>query len=179
GPESSLELLGRELGQVFDLVLFGGIVDEDVEPAEFPDRLLDGSPAEFLVANIALDAERMAALALDQFDRLPRVCVLLEIDEGDIGPFPRHRDGAGATDPAVAAGDEGDATGEPVGTDKTRRVVRRRLHLVLSAGLTLLFLRRLQALLAVSALRFPGGLAARCSIRIGHGIMLRFELPCV
>src|SRR5690606_7025207 len=86
---------------------------------------------------------------------------------------------AGPTDPAVAAGDEGDATGEPVGTDKTRRVVRRRLHLVLSAGLTLLFLRRLQALLAVSALRFPGGLAARCSIRIGHGIMLRFELPCV
>ena len=70
---------------------------------------LDRLPAEHLVADVAREQERAAALVLDQARGLLRVVVLLQIEDRDQRALARHRDRDRAADAAVAAGDH-DAT---------------------------------------------------------------------
>src|SRR3546814_16235234 len=51
--EGALELPGGEIAKVLDLVLFGGVVDQDVETAVLVDGALHGLAAERLVADVA------------------------------------------------------------------------------------------------------------------------------
>ena len=57
GPERALELLLGDPGDVLDLVLLGGVVHQNVDAAEGRRRLLDGFPAEDLLADVARDGE--------------------------------------------------------------------------------------------------------------------------
>ena len=47
-------------------MLFGGVVDENVEPSKFLDDLIRSLEAELAVAHIALNRQAPAALLLDQ-----------------------------------------------------------------------------------------------------------------
>src|SRR3546814_12162564 len=51
--EGALELPGGEIAKVLDLVLFGGVVDQDVEAAVLVDGALHDLAAERLVADVA------------------------------------------------------------------------------------------------------------------------------
>ncbi len=85
GAEGPLDLGGRDLGEVLDLMLLGRVVHEDVEAAEFRDRALDRAAAEAFVADVARQREALPALGLDQADGFLRVLMLVEIDNQDAG----------------------------------------------------------------------------------------------
>lgn len=53
GAKRPLQLRGGDLLDPVLRVLFGGVVDEDVEPSEFPHGLLDRLPAPRGIADIA------------------------------------------------------------------------------------------------------------------------------
>ncbi len=109
GAEGPLELLGIESSRrIVDLVLLGGVVDQDVDAAELLECALDRLPAEHLVADVALEQDRAAALVLDQARGLLGVVVLFEIEDRDQRALARHRDRDRAADAAVAAGDDRD-----------------------------------------------------------------------
>ena len=139
-----VELLLGELGQAFHLVLLGGVVHQDVEPAELLHRLLDAALAERLVADIARDLDGVAAFVFDQLDRFVGVLVLFKIDDRDVRALARHGDRGGAADAAVAAGDQRDLALKPARAVRFREILRQRMHLVFAAGLPGLFLRGLR-----------------------------------
>ena len=62
GLERALQLLLGDVADVLVGMLLAGIVDEDVEPAELVDRPPDRVLAEFLVAEIAGNQDRLAPL---------------------------------------------------------------------------------------------------------------------
>ena len=66
--------------------------------------------------------------------------LLLQVDDRHVGPLGGERDRHGAADAAVAAGDDGDAIGQPI-RHVPRSVLRPRDHLVFAAGLDVLLLR--------------------------------------
>src|SRR5687768_4447856 len=80
GLEGALQLLLGDLLYLLVIMLLAGVVDEDVEPAELIDRLLHRALAEGLVADVAGNRDRPAALALDDLLRLPGVVMLAQIE---------------------------------------------------------------------------------------------------
>ena len=94
-------------------MLLGGVVHQDVEPAELFDRLLDGAPAKCLAADVAADQEALGAVLFDAALGFLGVLGFFEIDDRHVGAFAgevqRHR----AADAAVAAGDERGLAREP------------------------------------------------------------------
>ena len=76
--------------------------------------------AESLVADVAGELDRLAALVGDQTHGFLGVLVLLEIDDGDLGAFARHGDRDRAADAAVAAGDQRHLVLEPAAAGKFR-----------------------------------------------------------
>ena len=140
GPERAFDLLGVDPAEIVGLVLLGGVVDQDVEAAELLHGCLDRIAAELLVSDVAGDLERAATLLLDRGHGLVGVLVLLEIDDGDLGAFPRHRHRDRAADAGIAAGDQRHLVFEPAATGIFRLVVGLRPHLALAAGLAFLLL---------------------------------------
>ena len=130
--------------RLFDLVLLGGVVDQDVEPAELLDRLLDAALAERLVADIArdLDARRGPRSRPARSVSSASLCSF-EIDDRDVSALARHGDRDGAADAAVAAGDQRDLALKPARTVRLRKILRQRMHFVFAAGLPGLSLRGL------------------------------------
>ena len=58
-------------------MLLGGIVDDDIEPAEFIDGLLHGCLTEFFIANVTIDKQTFAALLFHKLLRFPGIFVFL------------------------------------------------------------------------------------------------------
>ena len=106
GLDGPVEMLVGQLLEAVDVLLEGGVVDEDVELAELVDRLLDRVLAEFGVGDVAGEQDAAAAFLLDGLLGLLRVLVLVEIGERDVGAFAceEHRDRP--ADAGIAAGDE-------------------------------------------------------------------------
>src|SRR5690606_29724232 len=98
--------------------------------------------AEGLVADVAGEPDRFGALRVHETDGFLGVLVLLQIDDGDPRPFPRHGDGNGPADPAVATGDERNLVPELADTRELGPVVRPWVHFALAAGLVFLLLGR-------------------------------------
>jgi hypothetical protein len=121
-------------------VLFGRIVDEDVEAPEAIDGPLDGFVAELRRADIAPQQQAVASFLLDELFRLLGVLVLLEIDDGDFRALAREEDARRPADTAIAAADQRDLTLEAIGARIARLVIRLRPHLALDAGLMRLLL---------------------------------------
>ena len=103
-----LQLLLGDVADVLVGMLLAGIVDEDVEPAELVDGLLDRALAEVLVADVAGDRDRLAAFLLDDLLGLRRIVMLAQIEDGDVGALAREQGGDRAADAAVGAGDQRD-----------------------------------------------------------------------
>ena len=100
--------------------------------AELIERCLDRRLAELFFADIAGQEDGVAALVLDEFARVVRILVLVEINDGYLCALTRHGDGDGAADAAVTAGDQCDFVLELADTGKLRGVVRLRRHLALA-----------------------------------------------
>src|SRR5690606_27491412 len=132
--ERLLELLGREVRDVPGLPLERGVVDQDVQPAELRGRALDDVATVLAVAEVAVERERAATGLADPAHGLARVVVLVVVGDRHVGPLAGERDGDGATDAAVAAGDQGSATLELARTPVALfTVIRRRPQLGLRA----------------------------------------------
>jgi hypothetical protein len=84
GLESALQLLLGDVANVLVGMLLASIVDEDVEPAQLIDGLLDGVIAKLSVANVAGNGDRLAALFLDDLPGLLRIVVLAQIEDRDV-----------------------------------------------------------------------------------------------
>ncbi len=95
-------------------MLVGGVVDEDVDAAEFGHRRVDQSPAELLLPDVAGHPHRAASRLFDEFGGPLAVLVLLvEIGQDDVGTLPREGDRDRPSDTGVTTGDQGAAAFEP------------------------------------------------------------------
>ena len=142
GPERARELILADLAEFLFRVLFGGVVDEDVELAEFADDPFDCARAELLRTDITCDGQAAAPLLLDEALRLSRIVSLVEVDDRNIRAFAREQDRDGAADAAVAAGDQRDLALQPSAARIARLVSWTRTHFGLTARLLVLGLRR-------------------------------------
>jgi hypothetical protein len=89
-------------------MLLARIINEDVDPAELAQCLIDNLGAEFLVCNVAVDKQTFATLLFDEVFGLFRVSVLFEIDDADVRTLFGEGHGDCAADSAVAARDDCD-----------------------------------------------------------------------
>src|SRR5205814_608060 len=108
GLECAGELFLIDGAEVLLRMLFGGIVYKNVEATESVDCLGDGIFAEALPADIALYEQCFAAFGFDKAPGLLGVHGFFLVDDGDLGTLAREQNRTGATDTAVAAGDDGD-----------------------------------------------------------------------
>ena len=145
GAEGALDLPGVDLADVLGLVLLGRVIDQNIETTELPHGLLDRIAAKFLVADVAGHLDRAAALLLDRRDGLIGVLVLLQVNDGDLGAFPRHRHRDRPADAGIATCDQRHLVVEPATTGIFRLIVRLWPHLRFPAGLTFLLLCGLQS----------------------------------
>ena len=135
GAERALKLLGVEFGRILSFVLLGGVVDENVDAAEFLERALDRFPAEHLIADIAREQDRLTTFRFDQPSGFLRVLVFLQIEDRDQRALARHRDGDRPADAGIAAGDDRLLSREPAAAFVT-------LFAVIGLGLHLRFIAR-------------------------------------
>ena len=89
----------------------GGIVDQDVEPAEARHRALDESLAVRLLADVPRKKHGGAARLLDPASGLASVVLLAQVRDQDVGPLAGIGNGDRPSDPEVGAGDDRDPTG--------------------------------------------------------------------
>jgi hypothetical protein len=115
GLEGAAQLRLGDVGDVLVGMLLAGIVHQHVDPAEFLDHLGNGLVAERLVADIAGDGQRLAALAANDPGGLRGVVMLAQIEDRDVGALARIERGDGAADAAVGAGDQRDLALEAAG----------------------------------------------------------------
>ncbi len=108
GAEGAFKLFGGDVGDGILGVLFGGVVDEDVEAAELLDGVFDGFAAERFVAYVAGDEVATPAFVFDEAFGFFGVFVFVEVEEGDVAAFYGEGEGDGTSDAAVSAGDESD-----------------------------------------------------------------------
>src|SRR5512147_547849 len=139
--ERFLELLRRNLRNVFFRMLLGGVVDEYVDAAEAINHLLDRLTAELLVADVAGDGQAGAPFVADQFRRAARVLRLVEIEDGDVRALAREQDRDSLADAAVATRHDSCFPGQSVRSGETGHHFRFRMHLRLYTRFAVLNLR--------------------------------------
>ena len=138
GLQRPVEMLEAEQVDLARVLLERGVVDQDVEPAQRLDGVLDRRRRERRVGDVALDQHGPAALAFDRVLGLLGVLVGVEVGDGDVGAFAGEEHRHGTADAGVGAGDQRGLAGELLGTLVIGRVVhRRRRHHRLDAGLFL------------------------------------------
>ena len=173
-PEHGIEVglerpIERLVGNVEDRLLAAlsrGVVDQNVQPAQFLHRLLDHRTTEGLIADVTGQRHCLASGVADQ--RHDCLCIRLlvrQVTDGDIGAFAGKGDRCGTPDSRVSAGDQRLAPGEPVGAAVALfAMIRRWLHVPRKAGPGLRLLVegrfRMQSL----------GIAQRCGRRLRRGV---------
>src|SRR3546814_18772069 len=70
-------------------MLLAGVVDEDVEAAEFLGRLLDDLLASLRLGDVGLDRDRAPPFGLDDRGGFDGIGAVLEIDDRDVGALAR------------------------------------------------------------------------------------------
>src|SRR5438067_3809202 len=85
GLEGAPQLLLGDVSDVLVRMLFAGIVDEDIEPAELIDGFADRELTDLLVADVAGNRDRPAPFLVDDLLRLRGIVVLAKIEDSDIG----------------------------------------------------------------------------------------------
>ena len=140
--EGAAQALGIDLFQLLHrFSLIGGVVDEQINPAEFAGGSLDDAPAVRLLGKVAGNQHRTPPGGLDQLLGLARILVLVPVRDEDVGAFAREREGDRAADAAVGAGDDSRLVFQSAEALVGRlAVVGARLHGLLRAGRLLLLL---------------------------------------
>jgi hypothetical protein len=127
--EGQLPLLVGNILDRLERRLMGRVVDEDVDTAEFLDRLVDDRPAMGRVLDIAPHEHRLAARLLDHTLGILGVLILGEIGDQEIGALAGIGDRDCPADAAVAAGDHRLLAGKPARSAiGTLAVIRHRVH---------------------------------------------------
>ena len=122
-------------------VLLGRVVDEDVQPAQLPDRPADRLATEGLPAYVSGDSNCAHTALLREANRLPCVTVLVQIDDRHVGAFLGKGNGHGPSDATVAARDERDLASQFPRASRQRAVgLRARRHAGLQPRLAALAL---------------------------------------
>jgi hypothetical protein len=156
-PKRSLQLFLADLPDGILRVLFGRVVHENVELAEFLYSLVDRSSTKVRLAYVATNQQAFATLFFDLTPSFIRVLVFFEVNDCNVGAFLGERDGNRAANPAVAASNDRDLLPQlPAAAMFFVLGPGPRLHLVFAAGLPSLVLPRLQFLF------FRHGPCARC-----------------
>ena len=106
GAEGLLPLLFADVFQAFLRMLFGRVIDQNVELAELGPRLVDNLAADFAIGHIAGEGQALAALLFDHAAGFVSVLVLIEIENRHIGAFASEQHRHRAANTAVAAGDD-------------------------------------------------------------------------
>ena len=88
-----------------------GVVDEDIDPAEFAYRPLDHRGDGGFVGDVGNHRDRLGAALLKLGDRLVRLRFIAP-DDGDRGACFRKPARHAEADAAIAAGDDGHLAGE-------------------------------------------------------------------
>ncbi len=104
--KSFLDLRLADLLDRFLRMLLSRVVHENVDLAELVDCLIDRFPAEFFVANVAVDQQTFPAVLFDETLGFLRVFVFFEINHRHVRAFLGEGDGDRATDPTVTAGNK-------------------------------------------------------------------------
>ncbi len=78
--------------------LKGGVVHQDVEPAQLFRRSRDGLLAEGAIGDVARDEDAAAAFGFDLLLRKPGVFVFIQVTDRDIRTFAREQNGDSAAD---------------------------------------------------------------------------------
>src|SRR6202021_2275134 len=107
GPESLLPFLMRYVADVLERGMVRRVIDENIDPAEMVDRLLDDLAAVLGVFQIAGHQHSLAAFLLDEFLDLIRLFGLVEKGDQNIASLARIRDRDCPAYAAVSAGDDG------------------------------------------------------------------------
>ena len=97
-----------DLADVLLRMLFGGVVDQDVQTAQLLHRLRDHFLADALVADVARQQQAFPAFLFDLALRFLRVLVFVEVTDGNVRAFFCEENCDGAANAAVPAGDQGD-----------------------------------------------------------------------
>jgi hypothetical protein len=141
--KSSLQLLLRDLGNALLRVLLCGVVDQDVDAAEFSSGSLNRIFTKLLATNVAGEQQAFAPFSFDQPLRFPGIPVLVEINDGDVRTFLRQKNCNGTANSAVTAGDQRDFTPQFLAANIFAGTgARLRPHFVLTTRLPSLVLRR-------------------------------------
>ena len=88
-------------------LLAAGIVDHDIEAAEFFDRISNELLAKIGIPQIPRQCDAVAPGILDQLDHFLRVRLFVRVVvDGNVGTFARIGDGGGAAHTAVTTRDQ-------------------------------------------------------------------------
>ena len=99
GLQGGVELLRRDVADRLLADLLAGVVDEDVDAAQFLDRRLDEVLAEGRLLDVARNGHGLSTFGFDQRNHLLGVGRFArQIDNGHVGPLPRVGDRGGASD---------------------------------------------------------------------------------
>src|SRR5690242_16137077 len=99
-------LLLADLFEVHVGHLISGIVDQDVDFAKFLERPIDQLAAMRRVLDVAGDEDRAAPGLFDPARRLPRVFVLAEVRNQNVGALASKGDRDSPPDPGIGPGDQ-------------------------------------------------------------------------
>ena len=99
--------LVADIAQILEGRLMRGIVDKDIDAAEFADRPVDDLPAVVRGPDVAVDQNDLASLSFDKCRHLLGIFVFVEVGDEEVRPLASKGDGDRASDAAVAAGDDG------------------------------------------------------------------------
>src|SRR5436190_2964753 len=139
----AFDLLLGDVLELFQCVLFGGVIHENVPTAELLHRVGDKLPANFFLTDVARNREALAAFFLNEVHGVPGVLVFVQIPDHDICTFAREKYGDGPADSAIPTSNECNFVLELArSTIFDARHLRARLHLVLFPWLMRLRLRR-------------------------------------
>ena len=98
------------VGDVFDGLeagLMRGVVDQDIDAAQFFHAPIDDGAAMLGRADIACDQYRLASGVFDQAPRFLGVLIFLQISNQHVRALAREGDGDRPSNAAIGAGDDG------------------------------------------------------------------------
>ena len=111
--EHERELFSGDIQDAPPDELNGVVVDQDIQRAEAPDRLLHAVLGEGRVFQVAPQQQAFSAQLLDAFSGFPGVLVLVIVGDGRLCPLFCEGVGHRPSNAAVPAGDEGRPAGKP------------------------------------------------------------------
>jgi len=91
-----------------DGLVVGGIVDQDVEPAEALDHVVDQLLHLVALGDVALEGRGRDLVAFEVLGDAHGLVLALGVDHGDVAAFLSERVADALAEPAIATGDDGD-----------------------------------------------------------------------